>query len=110
MSFSTLTQAKDLAVVDSYVACLGKKDMGLFKYRVALILKNTSNKNLILITKFNGMSLFDKTQAFFTDAGAVLLDGMKLIKPESELGLVEIYPGEGTQVTGFLFSSKSISP
>ena len=52
--------------------------------------------------------MVNDNQVFFLDAGAVLFEETKIIPPESDLGLVETYPGEGVEVKGFLFSSKPL--
>jgi hypothetical protein len=108
MCLSTFSNAKELTVISSYISCLGKKEMGLFKYKAALIIKNTGKENLVLITKIDGIGVVNDNQVFFLDAGAVLFEETKIIPPESDLGLVETYPGEGVEVKGFLFSSKPL--
>jgi hypothetical protein len=47
---SGLAHANDLTVVASDITCVGKKEMGLLKYRVGIVVKNTGKENLILIT------------------------------------------------------------
>jgi hypothetical protein len=105
---SGLAHANDLTVVASDITCVGKKEMGLLKYRVGIVVKNTGKENLILITKFDGAGLFNKEQIFFLDAGANSFDGTMIIPPKSDLGLVELYPEEGAEINGFLHSSKPL--
>jgi hypothetical protein len=105
---STLSHAQELTAVYSTISCIGREEMDLLKYRVGLLAKNTGKENLVLITKFDGMTLVNKSQIFFLDAGAQPFDGTMIFPPGSDLGLVELYPGEGAEINGFLYSSEPL--
>jgi len=105
---SSLSNTQELTAVYSTVSCIGKEETNLFKYNVGLLAKNTGKEKLVLITKFDGVGLFNKNQIFFLDAGAKEFNGTMIVPAESDLGLVELSPQEGAEINGFLYSSEPL--
>lgn len=111
--FSTATYAESLAVVASYMSCIGKNEIGLLQYKASLIVKNIGKENLTLITKTDGATVATVdgalSQIILSRGGADLIyDDTVLIVPESDLGLVELYPEEGVEISDVALSSKPI--
>lgn len=111
--FSSFAYANEVSAVYSQISCIGKQENGLFKYKVGLLAKNTSSENLTLITKFSNVGVYNVgassvNQVVFIDAGPQEFEGTTLIPAKSDLGLVELFPDEGAEINGFLYSSNPL--
>ncbi|MCK7598982.1 hypothetical protein M0G74_17040 [Microbulbifer sp. CAU 1566] len=100
ISFSSA--ANELEVSTANITCVGHSQNGLYEYRVGLVLKNNSDKELTLISTSQGASKHydDPTvpTVLIGNVSELKIDGVLIVPDSAELGLVTIQPTEGAQV------------
>ncbi|UHQ55425.1 hypothetical protein [Microbulbifer sp. YPW16] len=100
ISFSSA--ATELEVSTANISCIGHNQNGFYEYRVGLVLKNTSDKEITLISKSQGGSKHYDDPAVPTvligNVNELKIDGVLIVPDSAELGLVTIQPTEGAQV------------
>jgi hypothetical protein len=104
---------ESVEVESSYYRCAKTKPGSISELHIGFVIKNTGDTNIRIISKVNSSAIFrvptDKEQAMVLYHSETVVDGVRFIPTDSELGLVELWPGDGIQIDYKSFSSKSIS-
>ena len=89
MLLSGFSVAGDLTIQISSGSCIGVDEHDRYKYRVGFIVQNTGKKELTIISKSNRISSLDyEVPELVFGHGEMMVDGILIIPPRDELGLV----------------------
>ncbi len=106
-----LLYATDIQVLSAKIVCLDKEN-NRFKYGVSLLMQNTSENEIILITKANASGVspeYDGKPAEISIAPKEnWINNILVIPTTDKLGLVTLRTNESTVVTNEFFSKYDI--
>jgi len=110
MPISSYANEVEISTVKMY--CVEKSN-NAFKYKIFLILKNTSKKKIRLITKSSGSAAVlssngDATEIIVT-YGEKRIGGIPIIPTDENLGIVVLRSGEGAQIEHVYLSRKEVN-
>lgn len=109
MLLSGFSVAGDLTIQISSVSCIGVDEHARYKYRVGFIVQNTGKKELTIISKSNRISSLDyEVPELVFGHGEMKADGILIIPPRDELGLVILHPDDGAQIFDIYKSKKPL--
>ena len=94
--------AGELEISTAKINCIGSNKNGIFEYRIGLVVKNISDKEITLFTESQGGSQhYDEPgvpTVLIGNVSELKIDGVLIVPDAAGLGLVTIQPEEGAQV------------
>lgn len=98
---ATNTFAKDIEIESAQIACLGNTN-NIYTYGIELVVKNTSKKNISIISKTNHALIAhhedDESAEISISHSPELVNKVPIIPVQEALGIVNIFPGEGAKI------------
>ncbi len=112
ISISAYSYANDIKISTVQMYCVDKTNKS-YKYKVYLILKNISKKEIKLITKSSGIAAVLPSGGVPTEIiityGEKKINGVPIIPTNEQLGFVILHSGEGAKIEHEHVSRKEVT-
>lgn len=112
LAITTQSFAQNVEIASAKIACLGYAN-NIYTYGIELVIKNNSKKNISLISKTNSALISHQnngkpTEITISYAGVASVNNIPIIPAREELGIIELFPGEGAIIEDQVSNKKLI--